>query len=127
MTRSPFILSVFQAVADALLRIATLTHLTYNEINVVVYYLLIPLSWTLIIDCKFEGWPFTIAFLVTWCFCYRIGRGSGYTFLQICDKMFALSVDFLNFFNRFGGNYVFNSVIICVLIPILIYALLIIL
>ena len=31
------------------------------------------------------------------------------------------SVDFLNYFNRWGGNYILNSVVICVAIPILIY------
>lgn len=25
--------------------------LTYNEINILVYYLLIPLSWTVMLDC----------------------------------------------------------------------------
>ena len=30
--------------------IAKLTGLTYNQVNIIVYYLLIPLSWTVMLD-----------------------------------------------------------------------------
>lgn len=42
-------------------------------------------------------------------------------FRKWSDWAFMRSVDFLNFFNRWGGNYVLNSVIICVIVPMLIY------
>lgn len=45
------------------------------------------------------------------------------SFRQWCDNLFMLSVKFLNWFNRFGGNYVLNSVVICVFIPIAVYIL----
>lgn len=45
-------------------------------------------------------------------------------FSKWCDEVFDASVDFLNYFNRWGGNYELNSVIICVAIPIIIYLML---
>ena len=42
--------TIFSIVALGLNKIAKLLHLTYNEINIIVYYFLIPLSWTIILD-----------------------------------------------------------------------------
>ena len=41
---------VFAVVAGIEHIIAKLTGLTYNEVNIIVYYLLIPLSWAVMID-----------------------------------------------------------------------------
>jgi hypothetical protein len=38
-----------------------------------------------------------------------------------CDWMFDKSVEFLLWFKKIGWNYVVSSVIICVVIPVLIY------
>ena len=43
--------SIFFIVANSLLSIGRKTGLTYNEVNILVYYLLIPLSWTIMLDC----------------------------------------------------------------------------
>lgn len=34
---------IFNLVAVALFKVAKMTHLTYNEINIIVYYLIIPM------------------------------------------------------------------------------------
>ena len=109
----------FRLVATALYNIAQMFGMTYNEVNVLAYYLLIPLSWTIMQD-MYIGLPLTTgALLYIW---IGIKIGTWGHFSAWCDWAFMRSVDFLNYFNRWGGNYVLNSVIICVVIPVLVYA-----
>lgn len=109
---------IFSLVARTLYNIAQVTHITYNEINVIVYYLLIPLSWTVMVDCWIDM-PITSAIFI--CVWLGIFIATYRYFKEWCDWVFKDSVDFLNYFNRWGGNYVLNSVIICVIIPIIVY------
>ena len=110
------------AVAHSLLSIAKKLNISYNQINIIVYYLLIPFSWTIMLDSWIEL-PITTAILG----CIWIGIWIGIFiathnfFREWCDWVFKDSVDFPNWFNRWGGNYVLNSVIICVVIPVLVY------
>lgn len=113
---------IFSAIANSLLWIAHKTGLTYNEVNILVYYLIIPLSWTILFDCWLRLPITTVVLLLVWLGIFIVTR---HNFSQWCDRGFNASVDFLNWFNRFGGNYVLNSVIICVIIPIVIYGALI--
>ena len=109
----------FRLIATALYNIAQMFGMTYNEVNVLAYYLLIPLSWTIMLD-MYIGLPLTTgALLYIW---IGIKIGTWGHFSAWCDWAFMRSVDFLNYFNRWGGNYVLNSVIICVVIPVLVYA-----
>ena len=109
----------FRLVATVLYNIATLLGMTYNEVNILAYYLLIPLTWTVMLD-KYIGLPLTTgALLYIW---IGIRIGTWEHFREWCDWAFMRSVDFLNYFNHWGGNYVLNSVIICVVIPVLVYA-----
>ncbi len=43
-------LPIFAVVAGVEHVIAKLTGMTYNEVNIIVYYLLIPLSWAVMVD-----------------------------------------------------------------------------
>ena len=109
---------IFNRVAFALYDSAQLLGITYNEINILVYCLLIPLTWTIMVDILI-GLPIaTTALLLVWA---GIKIGTWGHFSEWCDWAFMSSVDFLNYFNRWGGNYILNSVVICVAIPILIY------
>ena len=110
--------STFRKVAAALLYWASVFGITYNEINIIVYYLLIPLTWTVMFD-YWLGCPITTYALIFIWFGIKIGTWG--RFREWSDWAFMRSVDFLNFFNRWGGNYVLNSVIICVVVPILVY------
>lgn len=114
--------SIFNIVAQSLLWIARKTGLTYNEINILVYFLLIPLSWAIMFDC-WLGIPLTTAALL--CIWTGIFIATRHMFSIWCDRAFMYSVDFLNWFNRWGSNYVLSSVIICVVLPIAIYVFLI--
>ena len=95
------ILGVFGIVAAGLNLIAKALHMTYNEINIIVYYLIIPLSWCIMLD-------------------YIIG-------LPITTPIWILLWIYMLKFQRIGWNYWKASVIIGVVVPLIIYAALIIL
>ena len=113
---------IFDVTARMLLWVADKIGLTYNEVNILVYYLLIPLSWTVMFDCWLNRPYTTGALALVWMGIFIATR---HTFREWCDWAFQDSVDFLNWFNRWGGNYVLNSVIICVVVPLVVYVLLI--
>ena len=111
-----FVSKLFWWVAKSLQSIARILHLSYNEINIIVYYLLIPLSWCIMLDCLI-GMPITTLLLVAvWAVIFLKVK----SFSEWCDKGFKLSQRFICFF----GEYVKYSVIICVFIPVLIYVVL---
>lgn len=109
---------IFNAVASSLMWVASMTHSTYNEVNVLLYYLVIPLTWMVMLDI-WLGYPATtVGLTVIWIALFIC---HGRSFGKWCDRVFMRSVDFLNWFNRLGGNYVLNSVVICVALPIAVY------
>ena len=111
-------LPIFAIVAGVEHTIAKLTGATYNEVNIIVYYLLIPLSWAAMTD-YITKMPFlSIMYVMAWIiFLWK----DSMKFRDRCDWAFDKSVVFLLWFKRIGWNYVVSSVIICVIIPILIY------
>ena len=124
-----YVILIFGAVAAALLWSARKVNLTYNEINVLVYYWAIPATWTLLLDYKmgcgisissYSGFfPVLTAAL---CFAWiGIIIATFRFFRSWCNFVFKASQDFLCVFNRWGGNYILNSVVICVLLPVLFY------
>ena len=111
-------LPVFAFVAALEHLIAKITGTTYNVVNIIVYYMVIPLSWTIMID-YITKMPFLTPILTSaWIiFCWK----DKMKFRNRCDWAFEKSVDFLLWFKKIGWNYVVSSVIICVVIPILVY------
>jgi len=109
---------IFALVAGAEHIIAKLTGSTYNEVNIVVYYLIIPLSWTVMVDyitmLPFLAPMYIIAWIV---FLWK----DPMKFRDRCDWSFMKSVDFLLWFKKIGWNYIVSSVIICVVVPVLVY------
>ena len=55
------------------------------------------------------------------CVWIGISIATRHYFKEQCDWGFKDSVDFLNCFNKWGGNYVLTTVVICIIIPLLIY------
>jgi hypothetical protein len=112
-----FINPVFSFVAKSLYFIASKTGRTYNEINIIVYYGCIPLSWLALIDyglgVHFLKGAFALVVLG-----FLIGCRN---FKAFSDDLFYASVRFLNYFNRFGSNYFASSVWLCIALPIFIY------
>lgn len=110
---------IFKIVARSLLYIGRQTGLTYNEINIIVYYFIIPFSWLCLLDLYFKFHFTKIAFVI-----FTVGFKVGCrNFNSYSNWLFEKSVSFLNYFNKYGSNYVKSSVWICVVLPILIYAL----
>ena len=111
-------LPIFVVVAVTEHLIAKLTGATYNEVNIIVYYLLIPLSWAAMIDYITKIPFLSVMYVVGWIlFLWK----DPMKFRDRCDWAFMKSVDFLLWFKKIGWNYIVSSVIICVVVPILIY------
>ena len=107
----------FWIVANFLLFLAKKTKLTYNEINIILYYLIIPLTWCILLDLIIKLPIFTIGFIFLWAIIFII---VGKSFSQWCDKIFILSQQFIKLF----GDYIHYSVVICVIVPLIIYLIL---
>ena len=111
-------LPIFAIVAGVEHIIAKVTGMTYNEVNIIVYYLLIPLSWAVMIDYITMMPILTPMYIIVWAvFLWK----DPMKFRDRCDWAFMKSVDFLLWFKIIGWNYIVSSVIICVVIPALIY------
>ena len=108
---------IFYNVANELNAFARLIKITYNEINIFVFYFLIPFTWLALIDIIFEFHYLKIAFGISCIWFFMVIRN----FRSFSDGLFRKSVMFLNYFNRFGSNYIVSSVWICIFIPALIY------
>ena len=112
-------LPVFAIVAGIEHVIAKVTGLTYNEVNIIIYYLLIPLSWAVMIDFITMLPLLSPMYIVGWIvFLWK----DPLRFRDRCDWAFGKSVDFLLWFKKIGWNYIVSSVIICVVVPALVYA-----
>ena len=111
-------LPVFAIVAGIEHVIAKVTGLTYNEVNIIIYYLLIPLSWAVMIDFITMLPLLSPMYIMGWIvFLWK----DPMKFRNRCDWTFSKSVDFLLWFKKIGWNYVVSSVIICVIVPAFIY------
>ena len=111
---------IFKIVAEGLAYVGEKTGLTYNEINIIVYYFIIPFSWLSLLDVLFHFHYLNIAFAI-----FTLGFIVGCrNFKSYSDWLFEKSVSFLNYFNKFGSNYISSSVWICVAVPIAIYVIL---
>ena len=110
----------FNLTAQILLNIAKKLNLTYNEVNVITYYMIVPMTWLVMFDFIINCWPLlTIIWIAA---CLTISWWHRKDFNSWCDIVFQKSVDFLLWFKHFGWNYYKAAVIICVIIPIFIYA-----
>ena len=112
--------TVFVLVMHALQWCAEITGFTYNDINIIVFYMIIPFVYAAMLDGIIRRHWIKIAVVAAW----------GLTLLVIpsfnvfCDRFFALSVAFLLLFSHVGLNYTAASVVICVIVPILAFGLL---
>jgi len=112
--------AIFKNVVQLLLFIANKTKLTYNEINIIIYYFCIPFSWLSLLDVVFGFHYFKIGFAVF----LLVFRWRCRNFRAFSNWLFNKSVMFLNAFNPYGSSYIASSVWICVSLPILIYGIL---
>lgn len=106
--------ATFQAVAKGLYYSGTLINLSYNEMNILVYFVIIPLIWAYMIDNMFRfhyvKWSYALV-----CLFVCLATNNLSTF---CNDLFYACVIFLNLFRPIGIDYVAASVLFCVVLPI---------
>ncbi len=111
---------IFDIIYKFLKWISEFTGLTYREVNIIVYFIIIPSFFIFLISKILKKKYLNISFLVIVLISLLIIPD----FKIFSDKLFNRSVDFLNWFQYIGLNYVQASVVICVIIPILVIILL---
>lgn len=115
--------SIFNFVYLWLQGLSWIITLSYHETNIIVFYILIPVSWVFLYELPKRKFKYTVACLRVLLICVIvISFTSG--FKSFSEWFFVKSQDFLNAFPFVPDpnlNYVVSSVVICVIIPLLIY------
>jgi len=107
---------IFMVVMGGLYGIAYVLGTTYNVVNILVYYVLIPSSWIYLISRRTTIWLNAISGTLLLIFVLQPN------IRESCNSLFRISVDFLNYVaDIFGSNYIDISVYVCVVIVTLIY------
>jgi len=102
---------IFQTTYETLMRIAELTGLSYKEVNVVVWYMLIPFIWAALLGVITRRKVFMAVVAATsLIFCL-----SGFS--KRAEWLFDRSVVFLEQFAVVGAPYVEASVLVCLVAP----------
>lgn len=109
---------LFDIVYKLLKAMANLTGLSYREINIIVYFIIIPSFLVYLVSRIVKKKSIILVFL----FATGLVLLAIPDFKLFSDRLFDLSVDFLNGFEHIGLNYVQASVVICVILPVLIIA-----
>ena len=112
---------LFEITYEILMFLSRVTGFSYKEINIIVWFLLIPMSWAFLIDKIYKFNYIKIISIITIAITLLFIKD----FTLFSNWLFDISADFLRSFDFIGSNYVMSSVIICVLIPIVIYFVLI--
>jgi len=107
--------TIFQIVYLILVWLSDLTGLSYRAINIVVYFIVIPLVYLHLIDNLLKKHYLKIGFSILVLILLLIIND----FEVFSDRLFDLSVKFLLWFKVIGWNYTVASVIICVIIPLI--------
>ena len=105
--------AIFHIVYSALMFISEVTGLTYNEVNIIAYYMILPFIYVALADKIWRKHLLKIAY---------IGAMTITLFLipdfsAFSDWLFLESVRFLLSFQMFGWDYTVSSVLICVIFP----------
>ncbi len=111
---------IFDIIYQFLTWISTITGWTYREVNVVIYFIVIPAFFFYLISrITKQKWGILSFLILVGVVLILIPD-----FESFSNSLFDLSVDFLNWFDIVGLNYVEASVIVCVFMPIIIILLL---
>ena len=111
---------LFHLVYLALKKFSALTGLTYNEINIIIYYFVIPLALLLLLDRILKKFIFSGILILSWIVLLLFVPD----FTRFCNRAFDISVVFLESFGFLGWNYIVASVMICVVLPLVVFAVL---
>ena len=110
----------FELTYEFLMFLSKITGFSYKEINIIIWFILIPSSWSFLID-KIRGKPyFKIGCLII----ALLGLVFIKDFSRFSKTLFDNSADFLKSFSPIGMDYTRASIIICLLLPLIVYAIL---
>ncbi len=109
---------IFNKTVNILESISRETGLSYETINCIVWFIIIPLSWCTMLDVIFGTPIIQLSF-----------AGVVSLILLVVDRntfgktLFRRTQRFLEYFERFGISYMLISVIWCIIVPLIIYSL----
>lgn len=109
--------TLFRLVADALLAVAAMTGFSYREMNIIVYFILIPGVYVLLMDRILKRHTLTCAYVAGWAVVLVLVSD----FAAFSDILFEDSVRFLLWFSCVGLDYEAASVVICVVVPAIVF------
>lgn len=112
--------AAFQIVYLLLMWIAEVTGFSYNEVNIIAYYIVLPFAYVVLADRILKKQALKIIYVVA-ISAILLGIRD---FSAFSDWLFQKSVDFLLAFEVFGWNYIVASVLICVVFPAVAFAIL---
>ena len=111
---------IFDIIYNFLKWLSSITGLTYREVNIVVYFIIIPSFFFYLISRIFRNkYPILIFLALNFIALLIIPD-----FKKFSNHLFDKSVDFLEWFEIIGLNYIEASVVICVVIPVIIITML---
>lgn len=110
--------TIFKIVYSILMWIADFTGFTYNEINIIAFYIVLPFIYIFLIDKILKKNFLKIAYIAA----VGVGLFLIKDFTTFSDWLFQRSVNFLLSFEILGWNYVVASVLICVVFPGIVFA-----
>jgi hypothetical protein len=108
--------TIFRIVYNILVWISNVTGLTYKEINIIVYFMVIPMVYLHLIDRIVKRNYLKIGFLLLLAVFFIVVK----SFEAFSVRLFDASVRFLLWFKAIGWNYTEASVIVCVVIPFIV-------
>ncbi|MDA0765620.1 MAG: hypothetical protein O3A87_01725 [Verrucomicrobia bacterium] len=109
--------TTFQIVYSLLKWIAEVTGFTYNEVNIIGYYIILPFVYVLLADRILQKHVLKILHVIGVTVCLFLIAD----FTRFSDWLFQESVDFLLSFQFLGWNYIVSSVLICVVFPAVVF------
>jgi hypothetical protein len=108
---------IFYIVYQILMVISQVTGFSYNEINIIVYYIMLPFVYVFLADKILKKNILKLLYIVSVvAILIAIPDFKGFS-----DWLFAASVDYLLSFHLFGWNYVVSSVMVCVIFPSVVF------
>jgi hypothetical protein len=114
--KGKFIQFLFLTVAKSLYILAEKLKLSYNQINILVYYFVVPFVYLALLDRILGFHYLKIVALLGFVGFFLMCRVD---FSVFSDQLFSRSVRFLRYFDRFGIGYASASIWICVVLPVL--------
>lgn len=105
--------TIFQIVFSLLNWVSRVSGFTYNEVNIIAYYMVLPFAYIILADRILRRHLLKTAYVVCLAVCLLLIRD----FESFSNWLFQKSVDFLLSFQVLGWNYIVASVLICVVFP----------